>query len=178
MGSTAARCAPACENSVFSSHKPGNLVFHPIHDLRGHIKPGHPPTCEARRPGAISLNTRLFFVTRFKPFFVRSDTFAKHHSRYLKDAKVVIIFDHWPYMTTISHQPALFHRPSDFEYSLINQYIVSNRVALIQSGTKFGYTIVQPLIFLDGREEGQISEFGNIPRPIPLVELSRRGVLS
>jgi len=64
----------------------------------------------------ISLNTRLFFVTRFKPFFVRLYTLSKHHSLDLKDAKIVIIFDHLPYMTTIRVNLTLHHQPFEFEY--------------------------------------------------------------
>jgi hypothetical protein len=44
-------------------------------------------------------------VTSFKPFLVGSYTLSKHHSLYLKDAKVVFIFDHLSYMTTILRQP-------------------------------------------------------------------------
>ena len=102
-------------------------------------------------------------MTSFKPFFVRSYTLSKHHSRYLKDGKVVFIFDHLSYMTTILRQPGPLHKPFHFEYSLTNQYLGSNKGALIQSGTKFEYIIMQRLIFLDERQAGEMSEFGNIP---------------
>jgi len=107
---------PNAETRYPQAIKPGNSVFHPIHDLRGNIKPSHAPTSEDRKPGTISLNTRLFFVTSFKPFFVRSYTLSKHHSLYLKDAKVVVIFDHLPYMTTIRVNLTLHHQPFEFEY--------------------------------------------------------------
>jgi hypothetical protein len=44
------------------------------------MKPGHAPTSKDRMPGTISLDTRLFFVIRFKLFFVRSYPLSKHHS--------------------------------------------------------------------------------------------------
>jgi len=49
------------------------------------------------------------------------------------------------------------------DYALSRDNVDPNKVALIQSGTKFGYIIMQRLIFLDGRQDGEISEFGNIP---------------
>jgi hypothetical protein len=117
--------------------KPGNSVFHPIHDLRGNIKPGHAPTSEDRRPGTISLNTPLFFVTGFKPFFVRSYNLSKYHSFYSKDAKNMIIYDHWSNMITILRKLGLPLQPFNIEYSLTNQYVGSSKVVLIKSGTKF-----------------------------------------
>jgi len=68
------------------------------------------------KPGTIFLNTRLFFETSFKPFFFRSYTLSKHHSLYLKDAKDVVIFNHLPYMTTISRQYGSFHQPFESEH--------------------------------------------------------------
>jgi hypothetical protein len=75
-------------------------------------------------------------------------TFTPQDLNYLKNANAMVIFDHLPHMTTISCHPALLQQPFEFEYSLTNQYVGSNKVALIQSGTKFGYIIMQCLIFL------------------------------
>jgi hypothetical protein len=56
----------------------------------------------------------------------------------LKDAKAVVIYDHLPNMTTILRQAGPLPPTFEFEYSLINQYVESNKGALIQPGTKFG----------------------------------------
>jgi len=76
---------------------------------------------EDKKPGTISLNTHLFFVTGFTLFFVRSYTLSKHHSLSLKDAKPVVIFDHLLYMTIISRHPTLLHQSFELKYLLINQ---------------------------------------------------------
>ena len=75
----------------------------------------------------------------------------------------MVISDQLPYMITISRQPGPPRSTFRVVYSLTNQYVGSNKVAFTQPGTKFGHIIMQGLIFLDGRQDGEISEFGNMP---------------
>ena len=65
-------------------------------------------------------------------------------------------------MTPIARQSGPAPQPFEFEYSLTNQYLGSNEVAFTQSGTKFGYILIQHPIFLDGRQGGEIAEFEKI----------------
>ena len=65
-------------------------------------------------------------------------------------------------MTTIARQTGPAPQPFEFEYSLTNQCLESNKVAFSQSGTKFGYIVMQHSIFPDGRQGGEIAEFEKI----------------
>ena len=99
------------------------------------------------------------FCDRFQAILCPSYTLPKHHLLYLKGAKTVVIFDHLPNMTTILRQAGPPPPTFEFEYSSTNQYVGSNKVAVWH---EVWIIIMQRLIFLNGRQGGEISQFGNI----------------
>ena len=78
-------------------------------------------------------------MTGFKPSFVCSYDLSQASITLPENIEAVVIFDHFPYMTTFSNQCGHPIHPFEFEYLISYQSLSSNRVAFNQSGTKLVY---------------------------------------